>query len=62
MSFAETSAPTVTAAELLKFDDSQLVQCLERNRCVDSEFNIWIATDLESLSKSQRDVLGSRLR
>ncbi|KAF2844173.1 hypothetical protein T440DRAFT_523707 [Plenodomus tracheiphilus IPT5] len=62
MSFAEATAPELTAADLLAFDDSQLVRCLESDKGVNGEFSIWIATDLKSLSKSERDELGSRLR
>jgi hypothetical protein len=62
MSFAEAPAPVFTAADLLAFDESQLVRYLESNRRVDGGFDIWITTGLESLSKSQKDELGSRLR
>ncbi|KAF2185447.1 hypothetical protein K469DRAFT_665039 [Zopfia rhizophila CBS 207.26] len=62
MSFAEAPAPVFTAADLLAFDESQLVRYLESNSRVDGGFDISNAASLESLSKSQRDELGSRLR
>lgn len=62
MSSAETPAPVFTAADLLAYDESQLVRYLESNRRVDGGFDIWIGAGLESLSNSQRDELGSRLR
>lgn len=62
MSFAEAPAPVFTAADLLEFDESQLVRYLESNSRVDGGFDISNAANLESLSKSQRDELASRLR
>jgi len=60
MSFAEASAPT--AAELLAFDEGQLVRYLESHRRAEGGFEIWNLAGLESLSKGQRDELGSRIR
>jgi hypothetical protein len=63
MSFAEAPAPVFTATDLLAFDESQLVRYLESNSSrVDGGFDISNAASLESLSKSQRDELASRLR
>ncbi|KAF1994017.1 hypothetical protein P154DRAFT_448666, partial [Amniculicola lignicola CBS 123094] len=59
MSSTKATAPVFTAADLLAFDESQLVRYLESNRRVDGGFDIW--ADVRSLSKSQRDELGSKV-
>ncbi|KAF2452264.1 hypothetical protein BDY21DRAFT_425265 [Lineolata rhizophorae] len=61
MSFAEAPAPVFTVADLLAFDKNQLVRYLESNRRVGGWFEISNAAGVESLSKSQRDELGSRV-
>ncbi|PVH90349.1 hypothetical protein DM02DRAFT_734621 [Periconia macrospinosa] len=63
MSFAGAPAPEFTAAaDLLALDKTQIVRYLESNRRVDGGFDISNAAGVESLSKSQRDELGSKLR
>ena len=62
MSFTEAPAPVFTATDLLVLNGSQLVRYLESNRRIGGGFDISNAAGVESLSKSQQDELGSRIR
>ena len=63
MSVAKSKAqgPTLTARDLLAYDERQLIQYLERNRDDDGGFDISDLVGVERLSNSQRNELAGRL-
>ncbi|KID94259.1 protein kinase, partial [Metarhizium majus ARSEF 297] len=62
MPVAKDLHATVTATDVLAFDESQLVQYLERNAVNGGGFDISGLLGVENLSKDQRNELAEKLR